>query len=409
MSLKALFGDAASQLQAQAWSNPEVLKLVDVLSAILSSDAPINMDSSLKLVNNSTGPAIQVSGVGDSRALEIKMAGDMVASMGVGLGNTGLVANDLVPRPEYYISPEAINQLFSTLGQKGGLYTQTPGELQEQTYADTSQPYSGPGWVPTNTPTDVGGESGQSIGTGGRGTGYIGPPYPADIGGNANGEPLPPVSSQNYRWGGSTPVFQGRRTGTGRPGSIHTGMQALTGWGDVLGYAQHGPSGLELAINNSHYFAPKERFIIGLPASSTDNAIVRWDGSAGTWIQNSSVTIDDAGKVAGLAGYSPGNTATDGATVTFDLDLDNIHYVTLGGNRTLAVSNVDVGQRFAVRLKQDATGSRTVTWWSNISWPGGTTPTLTTTASKSDWFGFICTGSSGGNPTFDAFVLGQNY
>lgn len=95
---------------------------------------------------------------------------------------------------------------------------------------------------------------------------------------------------------------------------------------------------------------------------------------------------------------------TDGSTITFDLNAANTHTVTLGGNRTLALSNVDAGQKFIIRLVQDGTGSRTVTWFSTIKWPGGTTPTLTTTANKTDVFGFICT--SAGN--YDGFVVGLN-
>jgi hypothetical protein len=146
------------------------------------------------------------------------------------------------------------------------------------------------------------------------------------------------------------------------------------------------------------------------PSSSTDNAIARWNGTLGAKIQNSGVLIDDADKVQGKASFSSMNAAADGATITFDLDLDNVHTVTLGGNRTLAISNADVGQRFMIKLIQDATGSRTVTWFSNISWPGGVVPTLTTTALKGDWFGFIVTGVDGyGAPEFDGFTLGQNF
>lgn len=95
---------------------------------------------------------------------------------------------------------------------------------------------------------------------------------------------------------------------------------------------------------------------------------------------------------------------SDGATITFDLDAGNIHKVTLGGNRTLALSNADTGQVFIVRLTQDGTGSRTVTWWSTIKWAGGVAPTLTTTAGQTDAFGFICTGTN----TYDGFIIGQN-
>lgn len=97
-------------------------------------------------------------------------------------------------------------------------------------------------------------------------------------------------------------------------------------------------------------------------------------------------------------------TATDGATVTFDLSAGNIQKVTLGGNRILAVSNAKVGQIFIVRLIQDGTGSRTVTWFSNINWDNGVEPTLTTTAGKTDVFSFIVTASG----TYDGYIVGQN-
>ena len=86
------------------------------------------------------------------------------------------------------------------------------------------------------------------------------------------------------------------------------------------------------------------------------------------------------------------------------MDTSDTHTVVLGGNRTLALSNTDAGQKFIIRLTQDGTGSRTVNWFSTIKWPGGLVPTLTTTASKTDVFGFICT--SAGN--YDGFVIGYN-
>jgi len=101
---------------------------------------------------------------------------------------------------------------------------------------------------------------------------------------------------------------------------------------------------------------------------------------------------------------TPIQSNTDGATVTFDMDVSNLHTVTLAGNRTLAVSNVDGGQRFIIRLAQDNTGIRTITWWSNINWPGGLEPILTNTPNAVDVFGFIAT--AGGN--YDGFVIGYD-
>ena len=109
---------------------------------------------------------------------------------------------------------------------------------------------------------------------------------------------------------------------------------------------------------------------------------------------------------------TPLASGTDGGTVTFDLNESNTHRVTLGGNRTLALTNVSYGQKFITRLTQDTTGSRTVTWFNDIHWAdGGTAPTLTTTAHKTDVFGFMCTAVSGAiaeSGDFDGFVIGQN-
>jgi hypothetical protein len=88
----------------------------------------------------------------------------------------------------------------------------------------------------------------------------------------------------------------------------------------------------------------------------------------------------------------------------FDLSTSAAQDRTLDGtNGTLSLSNETVGQYFIITLIQDATGSRTVTWFSTIKWPGSVTPTLSTTASKRDVFGFRVT--SAGN--YDGFIVGQ--
>ena len=92
------------------------------------------------------------------------------------------------------------------------------------------------------------------------------------------------------------------------------------------------------------------------------------------------------------------------ATATLDLSLGNVHSITMpAGNITIAISNETAGQFFAVEITQDATGSRTVTWFTTIRWADGSAPTLTTTASKRDAFAFRVTGTD----TYDGFVIGQ--
>jgi hypothetical protein len=110
------------------------------------------------------------------------------------------------------------------------------------------------------------------------------------------------------------------------------------------------------------------------------------------------------GKTELGATYGDWITDTDGATVTFNMSASNRHLVVLGGNRTLAVSNVSIGQVFIIKLKQDGTGTRTVTWFSGISWPAAVVPTLTTTLNKADFFIFICTALN----AYDGFTVGMN-
>jgi hypothetical protein len=95
---------------------------------------------------------------------------------------------------------------------------------------------------------------------------------------------------------------------------------------------------------------------------------------------------------------------TDGTTITFNMNTSGVHTVTLGGNRILAVSNVSSPQFFVIILKQDGTGSRTVTWWSNILWAGASAPTLTTTINRYDIFSFFYDGTN-----YYGAIVGQNF
>lgn len=110
----------------------------------------------------------------------------------------------------------------------------------------------------------------------------------------------------------------------------------------------------------------------------------------------------NAGVYETIQTYSPGVAGT----ATLDLSLGDIHHITMpAGNITIALSNAKAGQIFMVRILQDGTGSRTVTWFATIKWAaGGTAPVLTTTASKADTFLFECTGAG----TYDGYVGAQN-
>lgn len=81
---------------------------------------------------------------------------------------------------------------------------------------------------------------------------------------------------------------------------------------------------------------------------------------------------------------------TDGTTISVNAALSNNFKVTLGGNRTLAnPSNLTAGQTVNVRVKQDGTGSRTLSYGSKYTWPGGVAPTLSTAAGAVDFISCI--------------------
>lgn len=90
---------------------------------------------------------------------------------------------------------------------------------------------------------------------------------------------------------------------------------------------------------------------------------------------------------------SLGNT---GATPNIDLSLGNFITATLNQNATFTFSNAPSNAvAFTLLLSQDATGSRTITWPASVVWPGGTAPTYTQTASKSDvWTFFTLNGGT---------------
>jgi len=79
--------------------------------------------------------------------------------------------------------------------------------------------------------------------------------------------------------------------------------------------------------------------------------------------------------------------ATSGATDTISLTDGNVHNVTLTANCTFTFSAPPASGTsgsFTLFLNQDGTGSRTATWPGTVKWAGGTAPTLTTTASRTD-------------------------
>lgn len=123
---------------------------------------------------------------------------------------------------------------------------------------------------------------------------------------------------------------------------------------------------------------------------------------------NSNITLGEGG-----GGSSPTwQTITDGATITLAWLHASINAVTLGGNRTLAISGTPAqGESCTLRVKQDGTGGRTITWPTsgvNFNWMYGEEPILTTTASRVDVFEILCVDATVGALVFDVKAMSFN-
>lgn len=103
------------------------------------------------------------------------------------------------------------------------------------------------------------------------------------------------------------------------------------------------------------------------------------------------------GAAAGGGGMTPEPASlqplTAGAAIAWDL-INPIATVTLGAAANVfTFNNGRAGGTYVLILKQDGTGSRTVTWPSAVKWPGNVAPVLTTTASRADVFSFVYDGT----------------
>lgn len=90
----------------------------------------------------------------------------------------------------------------------------------------------------------------------------------------------------------------------------------------------------------------------------------------------------------------PAATLTDGATISWNLNSQQVASLTLGGNRTLSnPTNLVNGGTYALIVKQDATGNRTLSYGTAFKWMGGITPALSSTANATDILVFISDGT----------------
>jgi hypothetical protein len=137
---------------------------------------------------------------------------------------------------------------------------------------------------------------------------------------------------------GTLPIANGGTNATATP----TAGAVAYGTGTAYAFTNAGTTGQVLTSNGSGtptWSTPGGGDVVG-PASATDNAIARYDGTSGKLIQNSVTTIDDTGNASGILSqqFSNGSAVTlaagkmwyDGSTGSWNLGMG-------GGNITQQV------------------------------------------------------------------------
>jgi len=173
-----------------------------------------------------------------------------------------------------------------------------------------------------------------------------------------------------------------------------------------------------------------------LTATTFDGNLVGAAGSiAGTPNVNAGIFTATSfyGSGSGLSGVSAGpayvgqSTAAQSGTTTINLSTGNVIYFTQDTDTTVAFANTESVQevRF-IRVKDDTTTARTITWPASIIWDGGTTPTLIDSSSANDvhmfnlttrdqgvtWYGYETMKNDPAEPVFVGelwFIGGYGY
>jgi hypothetical protein len=167
---------------------------------------------------------------------------------------------------------------------------------------------------------------------------------------------------------------------------------------DTLVLAPDGAGGVEFraeagAVGN----------IESLPTAEMDDALVLApDGAGGVEFRTEAGGVTDHGALTGLSDNDHPQyqrvlvqTLTDGANIDWDLNAGGQAKITLGGNRTLNnPSNMVAGAVYSLRVIQDGTGTRLITWGNAYLFPGAVKPALTAAPNTTDVMIFLCDGTS---------------
>jgi len=183
------------------------------------------------------------------------------------------------------------------------------------------------------------------------------------------------VMTQNNSTGGVTVLREAMRVKAGTTPNVNffSGLQA-----GRIGIGSSSPTAL-LTVNGTSS-SPSE--VLLNVASSTYASLFNVQSGGNVGIGTSTPQTKLA--VSGVYGSTePATTTISTAAYTMDLSAGNFLPFSVATSTTITFSNAQPGPAYYLEMKQDGTGSRTMTF-SNCSWSGGAAPTFTTTANKTD-------------------------
>lgn len=111
------------------------------------------------------------------------------------------------------------------------------------------------------------------------------------------------------------------------------------------------------------------------PATTTDNALVRWDGATGSSVQNSDIIVDDSENITGVNSITVANTGLHILDTNATHDLIIAPGSNLTADRTLTLTTGDANR--AVSLSGDVTLGGTVSVSKNLTIAGAGSYDLT--------------------------------
>lgn len=190
-----------------------------------------------------------------------------------------------------------------------------------------------------------------------------------------------------------------------------TSDMAVRTTGDTLTLEAGGTSGTQIEINDSAgEISFNADLVVEAGSSATSDSFVTRGGSSSQFVKgdgtldsntyitsvgSSYVQRDQVEQYTRQQYFWTELLGESSSTISWNLDSAQVANITLTGNWTLAnPTNMKAGATYMIVIKQDATGSRTLSYGSNYEFGDDGTPTLSTGANKADILTFMSDGTN---------------